>query len=316
MNTYSTLRKQNNGTLAAVIAMVMCVVLSATVLLSRLALFAAADTRLYIPLTQSDGITTVREGTRGENGQPIFADTSFNRANHVLLTAKPNMQVKDDNTVWTGDTNVEIFKVSYANGQQQVTVNGGADKVIAPGTENIYTFGLYNTGNVALDYNVKFNAICEIIDKDAESGTGEAFPIPVYAAVSYTKDSVDTYLYGAAGDSDPIIDMVDVRHNGTVGKGNYIPYTLYWQWPFEENDTLDTQLGDLAAELALEGKEIRLTVTINTYAEYSGNPDADDGIPKTGDDSQILVFGGLMGLSAVLLLFLLIPKRRQEEEHA
>lgn len=316
MNTYSSLRKQNNGTVPSVIALVLCVVLSATVLLSRLAIFAAADTRLYIPLTRSEGLTTVAEGTRDANGDIVYADHSFNRANHMLLTAKPNMVVKDDNTVWTGDTNVEIFRIAYENGQQDITVNGVGDKVIAPGTENTYSFGLYNTGNVALDYNVKFNAICEIIDKDAESGEGEAFSVPVYASVTYTKDSTEHYLFGAAGEEEPIIQMVDVKHSGTVGKDNYIPYTLHWQWPFELDDTLDTQLGNMAADLELEGKEIRLTGTIETYAEYAEDPKADDGIPKTGDDSQILFFAGMMAVSALMLVILLIPRRRQEEQNA
>ena len=316
MNTYSSLRKQNNGTMPVVIALVMCVVLSATVLFSRLVAFAAADTRLYIPLTESNGITTVLEGTRSENGDVIFADNSFNRANHVLLTAAPNMEVKDSNTVWKSDTNVEIFKISYENGAQQVTVAGSnGEKVIAPGTENTYSFGLYNTGNVALDYNVKFNAICEIIDKTAKSGTGEAFQVPVYASVSYTKNNVDTYLFGTAGENAPIVKMVDVKHSGTVGKGNYIPYTLYWEWPFEEDDELDTELGNMAAQLELEGREIRLTITIETYAEYAADPDNDDGIPKTGDNSQVMIFAGLMAASALMLLILLLPRYKREETH-
>lgn len=313
MNDYSSLRKQNNGTMPAVIALVLCVVLSATVLFSRLVSFSAADPRLYIPLTESGGLTTVLEGTRDENGDIIFAGNSFNRANHMLLTAQPSIRYYDNNTVWDGKTDLNIFSITYENGAQQVTVNGGDEKVIAPGTDNAYEFGLENTGKIPLDYNVTFNAVCEIIDKDAPSGKVSTFEIPVYASIAYTKDAADHYLFGDAENYVHVNEMVDVKHSGSVAAGKYIPYTLNWMWPFELDDELDTRLGNMASDLELEGKEIRLTITIHTYAEQAEDPDTDDGIPKTGDDRQVLVFGGLMAASALMLVFLLLPRRRREE---
>lgn len=312
MNTYSSLRKQNNGTMAAVIALVMCVVLSATVLLSRLAIFAAADPRLYIPLTRSQGITTVLEGTRTESGTISFRDDSFNRANHILLTAKPNMQVRDKDKVWAGETEVEIFKLNYDRDDNTVYFDSGSpfsvisstpDKVVAPGTGNLYEFFLENTGNVPLDYTVKVEAWFG----DEDDATDDIV-IPIFANL---KTLEDKYLLGSASTKAPVILLDGIENRGSVGVNKVIPYSLEWEWPFELNDEYDTWLGNLAVD-----QDITLTIRITTQASYSADPNTDDGLPKTGDDSQILVFGALMAMSAVMLVILLIPKRRQEENHA
>lgn len=303
MNNYSSLRQQNKAAGPVVSLLILCVVLSASMLLSRLAVFAALDTRLYIPLTESDGITTVREGIRDAQGGISFRDDSFDRANHLLLTAKPGIRVYDENTVWSGETDVEIFKISYQNGSGKVTVaSGNGEKVIAPGTENTYEFALENTGNVALDYTVTMEAWF------GTKGDPEAIRIPVLARVT---DYKGNYLLGTAEAKADVLGLNDVKQSASLGVSKVAPYTLEWEWPFETDDAYDTWLGNLAAQ----GEDITLTIKIMTTATYSADPDNDDGIPKTGDDSQILVFGTLMSVSAVLLLILLLPKRKQEESH-
>ena len=77
----------------------------------------------------------------------------------MVQNANPGFEVSDDNTVWTTNTQVEIFKLSYENGEANITVQSSdGEKVFAPGTENSYTFKLKNTGNVALDYTVDIDA--------------------------------------------------------------------------------------------------------------------------------------------------------------
>lgn len=309
MNTYSSLRKQNNGSAAAVSTMVLCVVLSATILFSRLVAFVTADTRLYIPLTESSGITTVLEGTRTESGAISFRDNSFNRANHILLTAKPNMQVWDKDKVWAGETEVEIFKLAYDKDDNTVYFDSGSpfsvisstpDKVVAPGTGNTYEFFLENTGNVPLDYTVKVEAWFG--DEDDAS---DDIIIPIYANL---KTLEDKYLLGSASAKAPIILLDGIENRGSVGVNKVIPYSLEWEWPFELNDEYDTWLGNLAVD-----QDITLTIRITTQASYSADPNTDDGIPKTGDESQVLIFGGLMAASGMMLIILLMPRRRREE---
>ena len=59
MNDYASLRKKNNGRLPAALVLTICVVLSGSMLFSRLMAYAPADTRHYIPLTQGNGLTHV-----------------------------------------------------------------------------------------------------------------------------------------------------------------------------------------------------------------------------------------------------------------
>ena len=58
--------------------------------------------------------------------------------------ANPGFMVIDENDViWGTETEVEIFKVSYEDGEGNITVKSdNGEKVVAPGTENSYTFKL------------------------------------------------------------------------------------------------------------------------------------------------------------------------------
>ena len=211
--------------------------------------------------------------------------------------------------------------MSYENGVGQVTVrNDNGEKLIAPGTDNTYRLGVENMSNASVKYSITFEAVCEIIEKGAPTGTGVECDVPIYGAVSYTKGSGTTateeYLFGTAQTNEKITKMENVTHSGSVGKGKYVPYTLYWEWPFEEDDVLDTMLGNQAADLDLENKEIRLTIIIKTVAEQRTDPDDDSGVPKTGDASGIRMAMVVMIVSGTgLLLLLSQPRRRRRAEN-
>ena len=326
VNQYNSLRKQNNGSTTAAISLALCVVLTATMLFSRLMGFAPADTRHYIPLTKSGGITTVREGVRQDDGSITFRHAGYHPNNHRLLTAPPlddkfTVAKKNGKLVWEGMTDLEIFKVSYENGAQQVTVhNDNGEKLIAPGTDNTYRIGVENMSSGSVKYSISFEAVCEIIEKGAPTGTGVRYDIPIYGSVSYTKGSGTTateeYLFGTAQTNEKITKMEKVTHSGSVGKGKYVPYTLYWEWPFEEDDILDTMLGNQAADLDPENKEIRLTIIIKTVAEQSTDPNDDSGLPKTGDTAHVELYAVLMVASLGGLLVILLPRRKEEANEA
>lgn len=291
---YQSLRKQNKGLLTAVVCLTLCVVLSATVLFSRLTAYAGQDTRHYIPLTESVGTTFVTQS--GESslyapGRPVILSASpFLNANWFRVT--------DENTVWKGKTDIEIFRISYKNGENQITVNSAnGEKVIAPGTENEYSFALENTCKENVKYEMNMQAYF----------TDGTHAIPVEARVF---DHKGNYLAGTAAGYADVLELNKVEDSGTLKPGYVMPYTLQWQWPFEGDDSYDTFLGNLALE-----EDITLTIVINTVASYT--PSAEDGLPKTGDTSNIVFFGAVMTISAAgLLLLLLLPKRKKEEENA
>lgn len=284
--------------LKAAAALLLCVMLSASMLFSRLVSYTKADTRQYIPLTRSNGITTVL--VDGEDGTFVRAE-GFNPNRPVLLAAEPVriadwFRVTDANTVWKGDTQVEIFRASYQNGEKQVTVKSGdGDKVIAPGTENSYTFALENTAKGPVEYSMSMKAY--LSSKD--------YTIPVVAKVC--RDTDKKYFLGSDKEYADVLDLSKVSDSGTLKKGYVMPYTLSWQWPFEGDDAYDTLLGNLEEDLTL-------TIVIETYAEYAP-PSADGGIPKTGDTSRIGLWFTVMLGSAAGLMFLLLLMRRKGEEN-
>ena len=294
-------RKLLNRELRAAAILLLCVVLSGSLLFSHFAGYTVPDTCHYIPLTQSNGTTRIitenQDAVSGTAGA-FYAD------GRMMLTASPVLtanwfRVTDENTVWKGDTQIEIFRVSYENGENQITVkSGNGDKVIAPGTENSYTFALENTSSGPVEYSMSMKAYF----------SSDAYTIPVVAKV--TRDVEGRYLLGGESGYEPVLELSRVEDSGTLKKGYVMPYTLSWQWPFEGDDTYDTLLGNLAQD-----EDLTLTIVIETYATYT--PDASDGIPQTGDLSQIGVwFTVMLGSAAALLLMFLLPwmRRRGEDD--
>lgn len=294
MNHYPALRKLNNGRAMALAVLALCVVISTCMLFSRLMDYVAADKCQYIPLTQSNGITHVTASS-GDTMQ-LVPNTKLLMS--PALLSSPSFRVTDDNTVWSGKTQVEIFRVSYDNASGETTVHSkGGDKVLAPGTSNTYEFALENTGNVALDYTMSMEAYF----------SHNEYPIPVQVRVTDYQKNLLTGTQTAMAD---VLTLNNVKQSGVVAAGNVYPYTLEWEWPFEGgDDAYDTMLGDLAKE-----EDITLTIVINTTASCNIDPTASGGVPKTGDTSNIGLFAGLLALSLIgFVVVAVLLKRRNDE---
>lgn len=244
-----------------------------------------------------DKIQESDEETETEDSRHEGASSSASDSG-TQTQKNPSMEVSDDELTWGTDTNVEIFRVSYENGEQRITVNSSdGDKVIAPGTSNSYTFKLKNTGDVALDYTVELNAYF----------TPSNISIPVICRVNRYDGKWITPNEGEFVDASGLNGTNDAA---TVGAGRYVYYTLDWQWPFESgDDELDTLLGNMAVE-----QDITFTIEISTVAVESINPDSKDGIvPKTGDDNQIVLWVALAAVSIILIFGSLFHKKNEDE---
>lgn len=200
----------------------------------------------------------------------------------------------------------EIFKFSYDE-TGKITVigaEGNEDKLIAPGTSNIYQFTLANTGDVALDYTMTMEAYV----------TGTDLWLPVNARVW---DYTNRYLLGGPYVMRDVMELNSVKDSAELGAGRYAVYNLEWEWPFEwGDDEYDTMLGNLAVN-----EDLVLHIVIRTVAQYDETPDNPGaGLikpPNTGDDAPIallalLCVGSFGGFCVMIVAF--VKSGRKEKQ--
>lgn len=232
---------------------------------------------------------------------PTAPSTSVTTPQVTELPKNPGFEASDDQTVWSTNTQVEIFRISYVNGAQVITVNSdNGDKLIAPGTENAYTFKLKNTGNVALEYTVEVDAYFTPADIE----------IPITGRLN----RYDGKWVVGGKDAYAKVSVLDTAEdNGTLGAGKYTYYTLDWLWPFESgNDELDTMLGNLATK-----QDLIFTIVIKTTAAESDNPYDDSGItpPQTGDNTDLALWITLTVSSFAMMMFLLFFQNKEKRRY-
>lgn len=294
----------------AVLSLAICIISSVTIIADRLNTFIIDDSgaiSLITEKTQSMG--EVNFQTPEADQKPVQESTTKEPQTQTpppgtpAATAtprNPGFEVGDDKTVWSTDTQVEIFRVSYENGEQVVTVqSGNGQKVIAPGTQNSYTFKLKNTGNVALDYDVEIDAFFSHNDIQIPI-TGRLNRYDGKWVVGGKDTYVDVSALNLAYDKD------------TLAAGKYTYYTLDWLWPFESgNDELDTEIGNLAAE-----EDLVFTIVIKTTATENLDDEGGGITPPTGDDTNLSFWIILAAASFVLMLLLVIIQKKKQKDNA
>lgn len=286
----------------------LCVIISSFALCFRIGLFTyakEADTDIF--LGAADG-KNAQNGSYGNGGQASGGDGSENggsvnngqteNGGHTSdgRPARPGFQASDSDRIWGKQTDIELFRVSYENGEHVITAVGArGQEIVAPGTENDYTFNLTNTGNVSIAYRVSATAVL--------SDGQNRFDIPLKLRLS---DYTGRYLIGGADSWADFESLGTFSESASLAAGHYTAYTIEWQWPYEwGDDAFDTMLGNLAVD-----RNLVLTVTINVSAEASSDPNEPGGIPQTGDNSALL--SGVMAVSGVVFILLLISLRKQK----
>lgn len=306
--------KQNNKRSAwiwlFVIVLLICLCASTVVLAGQMLSFTPDDSGA-IPLVPDRGILNNANQNTSASATPNVTNVSEDSASAPdnkapgastaqasQQQAHPGFEVNDDNTTWRTNNELEIFRVSYENGQHVVTVKSAdGQKIIAPGTENSYTFKLKNTGDVALDCNVQVDAYF----------TPAGFSVPITGRVSRYDGK---WVVGSA-DSYASVDLLDTAEDSmTLAAGRYIYYTLDWMWPYEsDDDALDTLIGNMAAD-----EELIFTIVITTTATESDGQGGGILPPATGDSGYTLWILLFVASLAVLLLLLFAPKRGREKD--
>ncbi len=293
----------------SVLVLFVFVAVSIFILASRIGGFLLDDSNAIPLISENTSVTSGEYSSDKENTQPSHTESKTSApATTQQATQSPkksDFAASDEQKVWSTDTKVEIFRVSYVNGEQVVTVHSdNGDKLIAPGTENSYTFKLKNNGDAALDYIVKVDAYFT--------------PGDIVIPITGRLNRYDGKWIAGNGEKYVNVSELDAAEDkATLGAGKYTYYTLDWIWPFESgNDELDTKLGNLATE-----QDLVFTVVITTEAAESSDPDNNGGIllphaggPHTGDDSSLILWIILAIVSFVLIFYPLIGKRRSDAE--
>ena len=303
MNEYKSLKKTKTGTFGVLIALLILFEACALIVLgSRLMNFTNAPSRNMFSLTHSDARTTVKVGKMDANGKVHFPESmaSLPALKNTLHTFQPlatSDEPSGESTVWLGLTDVELFKVSYENGEGIVTVDGGGEKVIDPGTSHVYSFTLTNNADVALDYSLNLSALMNFGDHD----------IPLKVRLR-TADG--DYAVGSETSFEDMDNLEDVVTKNTLGAGRCHTYTLEWEWAFEDgNDEYDTFLGSVMVGT----QSATITLTIETEAMQSADPDNNNGdLPPTGDDNSTF-WWFLLAILAMAAIYGIYKARERQE---
>lgn len=243
----------------------------------------------------------------------------------------PVIQGIDAVDYWDNQTTISLFEDTYLNADGSITVKSANEEhVIAPGTENDYTFQLKNTGNVSLDYTMR-------IDHNWGESQQE---IPI--EVRLRKGSGEYVLGSSQGWILPE-ELNQVKETGTLAVNHYAQYTLEWRWMYETENESQIEEGD-AVDIALgnqaEEEKVDLSITIYTEAvetpgsevvptetqtnNGSGNgtdsPQAAPGNssqsasgPKTGDSTKFALYTLLIIAAVIVVLMLAVIRRYREE---
>lgn len=224
-------------------------------------------------------------------------------ANAPIENRIPNLYIdgRDGKGHITAD--FDLFEKEYYNDLGDVTVSTSDDeKVVAPGTNNIYTLRIRNTGKAAMNYTIKAESFYTDNLRDIDT--------PVQIRVTH---SATGYIVGTSTDMVSLKNMDFPVTTGVLGAGCYDEYKIEWEWPFEEgsnsteitaSDVSDTFLGTLATK-----EPVKMGVTFDVGAEANEDPDAEGGtrLPQTGDTTFSLWLA--IAVASVIIMLLIIISR-------
>ena len=229
-------------------------------------------------------------------------DTEKTEYKYFYRPQDPNPGIGMTNGVdtWETKTDIDLFKSSYVSGTGKTTVaSANGDKLIAPGTSNLYRFALKNTGNIVLHYTLALSGMDELTNKN----------IPMQVRLSHG----DEWLVGSSDSFGAVADLANVAKVSNLAPGKTDVYILEWCWPFDGgNDAGDVLLGSVSVST-----DTAFSMTISTTAEEIPGAvaiDADGKLlyEKVIDPQIFLIVAidtGILLLLLWLLLWLLWRRR-------
>lgn len=330
----SNLQKVHIGrsTLWIIVVLLLVVELfSLSVLFTQVSGYSDSRPHTIIDLTQggANSVLTVTD----KNGAPIsnahsWDDSIRMSASRTVLPKltedvipdpkgeKTGFSVHDQDKVWTTETDIEIFHLSYDdNGDGHITTaSGNTFKVFAPGTGETYPFTLTNSGPYNLKYYLTVEAFYE--------GT-DGLWIPIEGRfIDYNNE----YIVGTADEWPDVLELNKVSLTRYLAPGSKADYSLQWRWVFERGEQIqeglykgdytedfyDTMLGNTAVD-----KDLILHIIIRTWTEIDETAPSPG--PNTGDTGNLGLWIGIAVAALLLMLLVLVfivkdrRKKRNEE---
>ncbi len=216
----------------------------------------------------------------------------------------PNAVTGDEISEWTAKTNINLFKSSYTNEYGKTTVQAVNDnKVIAPGTSNIYSFTLANKGNIELKYTLTIKGLFGLTEKN----------VPITLRLRKGNE----WVFGSETEWVNAKEIGDTINESNVTTGKSDVYTLEWLWPFENGkDGEDSLFGN--ADIDADND---FTITITTVAEVAPGAVAkdEDGnllykrIMEPMLFATIIIAGLFVTILSVVYPTCVIKRRKREE---
>ena len=246
---------------------------------------------VFILLLVTLGVLALRVSNVLPEDQDIF----------FVVGKNPSFELSDgEGKQWKNETNVNIFKSNYENGEGVATViSQNGDKIIAPGSTSSYKFAMYNNGNMAVMYetDVDFSLIIKGMENEEI-----VFPLKVRLYTDSGK-----YIVGTETEWANINDVKIDAYLSQLGASSYESFTLEVKWDYEGgNDELDTLLGNMSAEQGNNGEDkgVAVNLSINTYAEEHVDPTAKGGTPIDAEGQDNVEYGGTVRWLWFILLFI------------
>ena len=199
--------------------------------------------------------------------------------------------------LWDGATGIDEHGVAQLSLFQTVygeTVDAGGDKVVAPGTEGLNILRLKNEAENPITYTA---VLYQIRSND---------DLPVQVALQ-GENFTDTEEFALPYDVPP--ESVLRAVTGVLPADQIQDFDISWLWQYEtdeEQDRIDTILGS---------REEPDNITVGVYIVVEDDGYTVEPAP-TGDETHVLMYLTLMGISFCVLLLLLWDRHRERRQAA
>ena len=205
----------------------------------------------------------------------------------LLLSCVMPVMAADGNVTYSGDAGKFIFAPGSEYSPTDLFPNF---KDVMPGDSLTQQITVKNDAS----NKVKVKIYIRSLGAHEES---EEFLSQLHLRVEKSEDNTMAYMFDAAANE--TAQLTDWVCLGTLYSGGEVNLNVILDVPVELDNGYQQQIGYLDWEFMIEEYEIE-----------PGDPEP----PKTGDDSQIFLWAGLMVTSLIMLILLLfLPKRKKED---